>query len=243
MTDPASTLALYRPAELLLHEDVQPPRIQRLLRAIESSQTLENPVLVARTDHGVMVLDGAHRTTALRELAVPRLLVHEVDPALVARPGAWTHVVDHHQPQARRQLAELEQAHDGSAGPLVATVRMPGHQFSVRARSTDPSDARDVIRAVAGTYQGDPYRRTPGPEELGEDQTQVTYVVPPLAQIVRAAADGGRFPAGVTRFWVEPRVPHQAVAVGLAELRAADVGPGAAAELLDRLRNHLGWSG
>jgi hypothetical protein len=62
---------------LKLHEETIPDSIQKLCRDLETSKTLDHPVVIEKTT-GV-VLDGTHRTMALKELGLQRVPVQSID--------------------------------------------------------------------------------------------------------------------------------------------------------------------
>jgi hypothetical protein len=83
--------------KLVLHEFHDSQRTPPIIRAIEESGMLRNPPIVMSLEDGTdryMVLDGANRTTALKEMGVPHTLAQIVqsnDPGLGLSP--WNHVV------------------------------------------------------------------------------------------------------------------------------------------------------
>lgn len=80
---------------LLLHEECDPGRVERLARALLADGMLRNPPIVAQMDGGMhVVLDGANRVTALQQAGFPDQLVQVVDyadPAVVL--GVWAHLL------------------------------------------------------------------------------------------------------------------------------------------------------
>ncbi len=80
----AETLSLRMvPIEQLLpHEAHNPLRVKRLAERIVADAVVANPPVVAQLDaERYVVLDGATRVTALRQLGYPHLVVQLVDPA------------------------------------------------------------------------------------------------------------------------------------------------------------------
>ena len=80
---------------LLLHEECDPERVERLGRRLLAEGVLRNPPLVAAIgSNAFVVLDGANRVTALTEAGVPDQLVQVVDyddPAVVLE--VWAHLL------------------------------------------------------------------------------------------------------------------------------------------------------
>ncbi len=94
-------------ASLVLHEECDPRRVEKLAVRIRDDAHLKHPPVVAplpETDRYV-VLDGATRTTAFRELGIPHIVVQVVsygDPGVEV--STWHHVV------AGMPLAQFEDA-------------------------------------------------------------------------------------------------------------------------------------
>ena len=91
------TLEILPAEKICLHEHHDPQRTKPLEKRIRESGILYNPPLVIPYPDGedmYMVLDGANRITAMKELGLPHLLVQVVDPN---SPGVslqtWNHVI------------------------------------------------------------------------------------------------------------------------------------------------------
>jgi hypothetical protein len=86
--------------DVVLHEDPDTERVARLLERFAADGVLRNPPVVGKLDgHRRVVLDGANRVTALRQLDCRHVLVQEIDlfdPELVL--DSWHHVVEHLSP-------------------------------------------------------------------------------------------------------------------------------------------------
>lgn len=82
-------------SQALLHEETDPVRVQRLRERISENRFLRNPPIAAEgSNGGYVILDGATRTTALRELTARDLLVQIVEyGAHSAKVEAWNHVL------------------------------------------------------------------------------------------------------------------------------------------------------
>ncbi len=80
--------------DIVLHEDTEADRTERLTRSLAADQMLRNPPIVARLAETArfVVLDGANRTTSLRALGIPHSLVQVVDYDNVEL-DTWNHVV------------------------------------------------------------------------------------------------------------------------------------------------------
>jgi hypothetical protein len=99
VTDPQNMphLEILPVEKLVLHEHHDHQRTPPIIRGIEESGILRNPPVVVPLEDGsgrYMVLDGANRTTALREMGIPHTIAQVVladDPGLDLNP--WNHVV------------------------------------------------------------------------------------------------------------------------------------------------------
>ncbi len=82
-------------AQVHLHEDTDPTRVQRLVARLRTDGVLRNPPIAAPLpEGGFVVLDGANRTSALLALEAPELLVQVIeygDPAV--RLDVWCHLL------------------------------------------------------------------------------------------------------------------------------------------------------
>ena len=94
-------------AALLLHEECDPDRVERLTARLGAEGVLRNPPIAAALDGGAyVVLDGANRVTALQRAGMPDQLVQVVDyddPALVLE--VWAHLLVDDGPLAARVTA------------------------------------------------------------------------------------------------------------------------------------------
>ncbi|MFA5022216.1 MAG: hypothetical protein WC508_04020 [Patescibacteria group bacterium] len=81
---------------LVLHEDVDPLRVKRLMAKIKQDRIFTNPPLVAPIgkSNKFVVLDGANRTTVFKSLGYKDILVQVVN---YSQPGlelkTWNHLV------------------------------------------------------------------------------------------------------------------------------------------------------
>ncbi len=87
-------LRIVHSSDVIVHEEVDPGRVERLAQRLQSDGFLKNPAVVAGAGGQYVVLDGATRVTALRELGIRDLLVQIVDyHAPNIQLYAWFHVV------------------------------------------------------------------------------------------------------------------------------------------------------
>ncbi len=79
---------------LVLHEEEDPFRVRRLIRSITNDGKLCNPPIVVEFGNQYMVLDGATRVSALRQMGIRDVLVQIVDYfSDMVSLSTWHHVV------------------------------------------------------------------------------------------------------------------------------------------------------
>ena len=93
--EPLPRLQLVPLDRCVLHESIDPQRVARLAAHLRAEDVLRNPPIVAAAaNQPLMVLDGATRTTALRELgllAAPVQLINYADERIELH--TWAHLL------------------------------------------------------------------------------------------------------------------------------------------------------
>ena len=79
--------------KVILHEQTEPRRVERLVNRLVDEKILANPPIVARMADNYVVLDGATRVTALKQLNFPHILVHVVSPENGLGLQTWLHII------------------------------------------------------------------------------------------------------------------------------------------------------
>lgn len=93
---------------ILFHEETEPARLRRVAARIEEDGVLRHPPIVAGSPRArtYLLLDGAHRTLALRSLGIKHTLVQVVDYAdRLIELDRWHHLLDSEDPD--RFLAQV----------------------------------------------------------------------------------------------------------------------------------------
>lgn len=241
---------------VLLHEESDPERVERLSRQLGADGVLRNPPVVAPLESGTfVVLDGANRVTALRAVGVPDQLVQAVDyddPAITL--GVWAHaladenLIMTRQPEkAGWRAVPADGVRAGlDAGWLVCGLLTPNGAYGL-AGEGGLAERIGTLVEVVGRYKG----RTPiyrveassldalGPEF---DRGSALVLFPMLTKHdVRAIARlPVKLPSGISRHVVPLRALR--VNVDLSLLRApepAGVKQSRLDELIrTRLRDH-----
>lgn len=211
---------------LLLHEEPDLERVKKLRDALRRDGVLRNPPIVAAMPDGTAaVLDGANRVTALREIALPHVVVQVVEygrPEIVL--SSWSHYVREGGPESLRDHAV------GLAGIRVSLLRDPrdagvrlaprdGTAAVIDARGgallsagADPLSTAEMLTRIVALYRGRHriYRVESGNDldALAADYGPGTLVVFPVFEkddILLIAARGGWLPTGITRHIIPGR--------------------------------------
>lgn len=217
---------------LILHEDVEHHRVDRIVERLREDGHLKNPPIVGRnhTRRKLIVLDGASRVTAARYLGFPHLIVQVLDypsPDIVLEP--WHHlVVGMSFDNLVEQVAEiggisLERVTWAQASTMldhrkvVACLRSPARQPIV-IKLVDPTrTGLRPVRELTRIYATDPglHRvredQVVFPSEwLGEERVFVLFPKFRQEDIVEfALRHQDRLPMGITRH----AVPNRALRV------------------------------
>jgi hypothetical protein len=229
-------LRVLEPARVLLHEDPDPERVQRLVRTFRRDGVLRNPPIVASVSPGggplesppgsdpVVVLDGANRVSALREIGAHYVVAQVVDyQASEISVSTWTHyVIEEGEPLRERIEAHLGTGIVAVGGPADAVRRLQqgdglaalldGAGAAVIGPEMDPVVNTGSLGVLVGLYAGerqvyridgwdlDGLRREYGPG------TVVMFPSFGKRDILKLTTGGARLPAGITRHLIPGRV-------------------------------------
>jgi phosphoglycerate dehydrogenase-like enzyme len=225
----ADTLALrVVPLNLVVpHETFDAQRAADLAERLVGENMLINPPVVAERDGRYVVLDGATRTAAMKQLGLPHTIV-QVVPSEVANQHAhvWFHAISgagveellgllrgvpglelaELAPEQLRDRLQIEQA---LAGLLTADKRA----FLLRAAPDATHDWLDVLNPTVERYTAWGTVERTLATDLAALKAQFPELVglvlfPQLTadSILGLAAAGRVLPAGVTRFVVPGRI-------------------------------------
>jgi len=218
--------------DLITHERHDDQRTRPLIIRIRNSGVFRNPPIVSPLHDGsgrYMVLDGANRVTALREMDFPHVLVQVVDPD---DPGLnlqnWNHVVWELNPQrflnGIRAISEirLSPTHEEITEPSLegdchlALIRScKGHAYTICTQADNLEIRVELLNRIVDSYkERSRLDRTSSQdvEKLAQIYPQLSGVVifPPfkIQDVLRLAGEGYMLPSGITRFTIAPRVLH-----------------------------------
>ncbi len=217
------------PAEnVLLHEESDPARVARLKRAVEHDGFLRNPPVVAMmNENQYVVLDGATRTTMLKELGAEHIIVQTVpyeDTSEVIL-GAWYHVlpeaaaleVDRFAAEHEAEVVRFDTLHEAhkaleSRYAIAAIAHENGSASAFRIPPRGFSTPNGLLRALVSVYggAGEIYRIVHDDlvntvrYQRACPETVMFPTFSPL-EIMNAARTNDVLPAGITRHQISGR--------------------------------------
>lgn len=232
------TLRIVSLSDVLLHEEVEARRVERLIAHLTSDWLLKNPPIVAQFDGKYIVLDGATRTTALKRIACRDIIVQIVDydsPAIVLE--TWNHLLLdlperdlfdalERVPGLRIQATSV----DGAAGELEQRASLcsillaDGRAFSLFGRGGSLPAQAETLNQVVAAYEGrgEMYRvaHTNVERLLAEHGRLSALVAFPCFRpddIRRVTLSGHKLPMGITRHIIPGRVLHINIPLAILE--------------------------
>ncbi|MEX0787388.1 MAG: hypothetical protein WD906_04025 [Anaerolineales bacterium] len=220
------------------HEEIEPGRVEPLIKSLRADRVLKNPpmVLPLKASDDYVVLDGANRVMAFGRMGIPHILVQIVRPDLhEVNVKSWNHALrGNSRTPLVSGLREIAGTHlvdghveESKVKPALRVLEPGGEQHSLYADSNTLEERVRVINEAAATFL-DRYQieRTLSfaPLELQQVYPDLAgLIVYPhftLQQVRRMAQEGWTFPAGLTRFIISPRTLH--VNYPLEELTSAE---------------------
>ncbi len=232
------TLRLVPLNDVLLHEQVEARRVDRLITQLRSDWLLKNPPIVTQYDGKYILLDGATRVTALKRIHCRDVVVQIVDYAM---PGlvleTWNHMLlDLPADQLLGTLARIpgvrlqptsaegaEQALNERTG-VATIVPADGRVLSLVGDTPDLERQAGLLNEVVASYEGrgEMYRvaHTDLERLLAEHGRLTALVVFPRFrpdEIQRLALNGTKLPMGVTRHIIPGRVLHIDIPLSILE--------------------------
>ncbi len=211
--------------DVLPHEHFDPDRVNDLASRLARAKTLMNPPIVIPWEERFIVLDGATRVTALRNLGYPHIVVQLIapdDPALGLH--TW-----HHAATGVSSEKFLDKLFKASAYTLKPASKQPAGEINQSGGAISR-----ILLPSGGAFDVHP-RKGISPlialNALVEDYTQIARIYRTitidwdslagqgmevgglvlfpkfsLREVLDAAIGGQLFPAGITRFIIPGRV-------------------------------------
>ncbi len=209
-------------SDLLLHEKVDLERVTRLIDRLSADGVLRNPPVVASLPGSdrFLLLDGANRVSAIRNLDIPHLIVQVEpfdNPKLEVRH--WNHVVRDIEARellkkARELLGvEVKERSPEGEGFLASVITGENESIQLFDRGSLASRVEHLHILVDVYYRGEARLDRVNHADVGalkEHHPHFGALVsfPDFTKSdVRAVAEGGHLlPSGVTRILVPRRV-------------------------------------
>ena len=232
------TLRIVSLSDVLLHEQIETRRVEKLSTRLKSDWLLKNPPIVAQFDGKYIVLDGASRTTALRRMNCRDIVVQIVDydaPGILLE--SWNHLLlDLPEPKLFGSLekipglriqattAESAQAALADRTSICTILLADGRVFSLFSHDEALPAQAQMLNQVVATYdgRGDMYRvaHTDLERLLAEHGRLSALVVFPHYrpdEIRQLAINGSKLPMGITRHIIPGRVLRINIPLGILE--------------------------
>ena len=174
---------------------------------MESEGEQRNPVIVSRHEDRYLVLDGAHRVRALRELGFRYALVQTVEPPEKAE--GWGHLLDGVGTAELDNIGGVEVSESPGRNPL-AEVETAGE--GVRFLSAGEEGLRGRVLALwelQSFYPNGAVVRRVDPDSavrISKDEVLIRYRAFTPGELAEIVDSGTVLPAGITRFRVQERV-------------------------------------
>lgn len=193
------------------HEEVDPLRVDRLRQRIGTEGMQVNPMVCIAAPEGddLVLLDGATRTEALKDLGLDHAVVQMVDEQTVSL-GTWHHVV-----RAAPIDDFLAAISEPSEMELTKTEWPPtvhlndGTNYAVRGIGISPNATlAHLVKSYIGHW---PVNRSPEADlalasrSYGDWTALIEFPTLTVEDVMKAALSEDLLPAGVTRFLVPDR--------------------------------------
>ena len=209
---------------VILHENVDPQRVARLVKRLEVEDVLVNPPIVIEAGDRYVVLDGATRITALKQLGYPHTVVQIVSPDEDLRLRTWYHTIRGADPvelvqriDSLPEIVMVEHESPKAMGAVLARKRLCYlHTIEDRiflVRAAPGVDDLEALNRVTKTYiDTSQLTRTLTTDMtiLRQEYSDLTALVVfpqyTVEQVLQIASNGQLMPSGITRFIIPGRV-------------------------------------
>jgi len=224
-TDNPLSLRIVPLDKIIPHEQTDPERVGRLVESFQQEMTLKNPPIVTKWHDEFVVLDGATRVTALKEMGfeyvVAQVISHN-DGSIQLQ--AWNHIKQGLAPEKLRELVQavpevaLTEASLGliqdimvERGGLCYLVLADGQALVIEARP-GYNRLEALNKLVAAYITGGQVERTSITDFSAVKQSfprlSGLFVFPSFTvdQVLQISKAGKVLPTGITRFIIPKRV-------------------------------------
>ncbi len=189
----------------MLHEAHDPSRLSRLRDRVDTEKVQSNPVIASACGGGFLVLDGAHRVHALKNLGCGLALIQAVE--LPEQTESWQHLLNGYFDPGRIEGVEVSGERNAD---FLAEIEVHGGEiFSVRPRERDLSSEVALLWKLQSLYPKSSVVTRVEPGETvppSDGEMLVRYRSFPPLELVEMVARDLVLPAGITRFHIPRRI-------------------------------------
>lgn len=206
------------------HESVDPHRVERLAKRLAADGILVNPPVVMEVGGRYIVLDGATRTAALRQLNYPHVIAQVISNHEKLSLDTWFHAIRRVKPEALIELlANITEISLIESEPQRALKDMVEHNSLCYAHTV--TDQIFLIQPASGVNHLDALNRFTETyieayevartlngdiRSLRQEYNDLTALVIfpeyTVKHVLQIAQVGHVLPAGITRFIIPGRV-------------------------------------
>lgn len=218
-------LRIVHSTDVIVHEQVDPKRVERLGQRMRADGVLKNPAVVVEAGDQYVVLDGVTRVAALRGLGIRDLLVQIVDyHAPNIQLYAWSHVIvgmskdgllegieDLEGIEVKAMDLELARSALSLRSILCYLVLRDGTVLGAKGGMNLEVQAA-LLNDIVGVYRGkaEVYRVTTDEiqhllEEYSDLTAAVVFPSYSRGEIMRMSINRAKLPMGVTRHIISGR--------------------------------------
>ena len=217
-------LAVVPMDKIMPHESIDQKRVDRLKARLEDMGRLANPPIVTPLEDRYMVLDGATRTAAMKQLGFPHAVVQITTEEQGLGLHTWYHVIQNIGTKELKAL--LDSLPDISLEPVEADQAADRmfeygalcylHFSNGNAYLVQPAvgvNRLDALNLLTETYIEAAYVDRTLESDLARLKAEFTdltaLVVFPeytVGQVMQVTLSGRYFPAGITRFIIPGRI-------------------------------------
>ncbi len=207
------------------HELLDPRRVDYLVQRLKSEQRLVNPPIVVAVGDRYVVLDGATRVAAMRQLGYPHIVVQRVTDLAKLGLHTWHHIICHISPAdlmaLLQSLPEIVMVRSEPKKVLDDLLEYGGvcHLHTVEGQAWLIQPAPGINRLEALNILTDTYIKAAGQvtrtissnlailrQEHPHMAALVVFPEYTVEQVLQIAQAGHALPAGITRFIIPGRV-------------------------------------
>ncbi|MES2765941.1 MAG: hypothetical protein V4642_08740 [Bacteroidota bacterium] len=224
-------LRIVRTSDVLLHEETDPKRVERLESRILESRILRNPPIVGEIHNSdgtsqYVVLDGATRSTSFKNVGYPDILVQVVEyPGEKISLGAWGHILPRCEKDIVSEICGIKgiesfktNLHEAEKlllkREVVGFLLLPDNSAIVLKDGESLTEHVTLLKEIVKSYTGigEIYRviQQDLQKISAEYEFSAVMMFPWFTpdEIKEVALSGNLLPAGITRHIIPGRALH-----------------------------------